>query len=137
MLLPKAVLRIKGDIHRGGPNIFVFMSFTKRLSLINHVLPELAQCLALLEAKRELLPGLSLSVLMASLGPCSQLRDGVLSGPDLLWKEPFSLSTAVFLQWRLAFGCLSRLFLVPAKALSPPPSETESIHSRLPWTGRA
>lgn len=66
--LPKAVLRIKGDIHRGGQNIFVFMSFAKRLGLTDHVLPKLAQCLALLEARRELLSGLSLSVLMAS--PC-------------------------------------------------------------------
>lgn len=56
---------------------------------------------------------------------------------DLLWKEPFSLSTAVLLRWILAFGRLSGVLLVPTKALSPPPSETELIRSHLPWTGRA
>lgn len=51
MPLLKAVLRLKRIIfvetHRGGQNILVLVSSTKTgLCLINHVLPNLAECLA-------------------------------------------------------------------------------------------
>lgn len=101
-----------GETHRGGQNIS-FMSSTKRLCLINHVLPKLAQCLALFEARWELL---SMAITVSFKGKSVSLIGALSWSPELPWKELFSLGTTVFLQWILAFGHLPSVFPMPAKA---------------------
>lgn len=128
---------MSGETHRGGQHILVFMSPTNRLCLINHVLPKLAQCVALLEARWE---RLSMAITVSAEGQFGSLIGALRRSPEL---PRLALEGALLSGHSLLPAVDTSLWSPPRgvpharQGLSPRPSETDSVWSRFPRTDGA